>query len=266
MTDLIPNYMLMHLPKGKVPVRYIKRDDALLVDLRSLMETMGLAWLRWLDVLVAQVGSDQWPLEAAHDWKGRDTQLLEASHIPNCLGWVAQVAPKMYPLSGHSHRRIDAVRRDWADCWYVTAPPRRITGFVTGRSGPPSASLQPVAVEGSWAGRRGQAITRDTAACVKDMLAAGKGRLEIAADLGISPASVSLLASGKYRFAKAAGLLTKKEMGVQSVYAHGMTCAACVHASSLPGKPYLTVCAKGGFVVAQWAEGCRLHQPAGAQS
>lgn len=96
------------LPKAVFVIDDGKED--LLVDLRSLIEAIGMSWLRWR--LLIRHKKAAWGAEECVDTHARETYLIPAGTV---LRWMAEVHQHILSHSYAAALRAKAVRHLWRD-------------------------------------------------------------------------------------------------------------------------------------------------------
>jgi hypothetical protein len=196
------NYQLLLVPGGKCAVRFTRlgRREPV-IDLRSLFQALGMGWTRWEAGAVLLAQQQRWELRRAHDAEKRRTRLLLASRVPALLQAIVPVARALHPAAAE---RTQALAGIWKSHWSVKAEETAFPPSVKAYRPPVDtrAAVQPQKpVYRLIAKESGVRITRGIEEQVLALSALGVSRSEIGRRLGISVASVSLLARGKYCFA-----------------------------------------------------------------
>lgn len=87
----------------------LDHDGTLMVDLRSVVAALHLAYGSWAPMLKAK--QRHWQLEACHDWRGRQTWLIDTYRL---TGWLTDIAPAV-PRAGVALGRLQTLRRQWRE-------------------------------------------------------------------------------------------------------------------------------------------------------
>lgn len=106
----------------------------LLLDLRTVIEWLGMSWHRW--ALLCRHNRRAWQLEQAPDWKGRETELLPANTF---LRWLGTVQPVISSHSFNASSRARKLRGVWREQWEL-AVEEDFTEFVERRKQLPAKS------------------------------------------------------------------------------------------------------------------------------
>ena len=122
------------IPKGKVINVLDDGGPELLIDLRTLIEWLGMSWHRW--ALLCRHNRRAWQLEQGPDWKGRETELLPANTF---LRWLGTVQPLISAHSFNASARAKRLRSVWREQWEL-AVEENFTEFVDRRKQAPVKS------------------------------------------------------------------------------------------------------------------------------
>jgi type II secretory pathway predicted ATPase ExeA len=191
------SYMPMAIDGLTGTVRYTCPPGAEpLVDLRSLFEALRMKWLTWEARMLVICSQRGWQPHIAKDFQGRKTQLLAASSVAHLLSALA-VSPLACRHATKS--KLTACAHMWDRNWErlaIGTARGRVMGPLThGEAQGHTCVLKSVA-------EASNGITPTTEFEVLKLTADGRTPTQIAKELGLNRSTVSLLARGKYKFAK----------------------------------------------------------------
>ena len=206
-----PIYRSLNVPGGLCVVRFahVGRSNPV-VCLRSLLEAVGMSWQRWEPCVLLLCRHQGWEAPRAPDAQRRRTRVLDGFRVPRLLPLLADAAAPIHPAAA---RRLTALSEVWGVDWVKTKEQGAATGAskdaVTARKSSGQPDLPPAQKNAHSAEfclvpkNPKSTITRETEASVIALATAGMSRVDIARRLGISSASASLLARGKFRWSSA---------------------------------------------------------------
>lgn len=154
-------------------------DSVVWVDVRTVIETLGMSWHRWKLSLAPRRGG--WKFDSCLDRNAKETLLIEELHL---VRWLTDIQPMLRMYPAWVEARADALRGSW-----------RIRFDLLASEEFPDL----VEDEAPRTGRK-RKITAETVVRVHHLRSVvGKSISQTAQDVEISPTAVKSIEAGTYK-------------------------------------------------------------------